>query len=183
MPDAHSAPDRRRFLLFTAGAAACLVPGLASAKLTEGPARELSFYNLHTGETLTAAYWDGGRYQEDALAEINHILRDHRTGEVYSMERKLLDLLNDLRLALDTDAPFEVISGYRSPKTNATLASASNGVAKRSLHMRGMAIDIRMPGIELSTLRDTAIAMKRGGVGYYAKSGFIHVDVGRFRTW
>lgn len=184
MTYAPSAPDRRRFLMLSAGAAtALMMPGLARAALTDGTARELAFRNLHTGETLRAAYWDGGQYQPDALAEINRILRDHRTGEVYPMERDLLNLLADLKRELGTKQPFEIISGYRSPKTNAKLAAASNGVAKRSLHMRGMAVDIRVPGVELPTLRDTAIAMKRGGVGYYAKSGFIHVDVGRFRTW
>lgn len=159
------------------------MPGLARAALTDGTGRELSFRNLHTGETLRAAYWEGGQYQPDALAEINHILRDHRTGEVYPMERDLLNLLSDLKRGLDVQEPFEIISGYRSPKTNAKLAAGSNGVAKRSLHMRGMAIDVRVPGVELATLRDTAVAMERGGVGYYPKSGFIHVDIGRFRTW
>lgn len=184
MPDALGAPSRRRFLLLSAGAAAAsLIPGVASAKLTEGPARELSFHNLHTGERLAAEYWDGDHYLSDALSEINHVLRDHRTGDVYPMERDILNLLYDLRRNLDTNAPFEIISGYRSPKTNAKLASKSNGVAKRSLHMRGMAIDIRVPGVELRTLRDTAVAMQRGGVGYYPGSGFIHVDIGRFRTW
>ena len=145
--------------------------------------REISFHNLHTGETLTRTYWAAGAYGPEALTEIDAILRDWRTGDVHPMEPELLDFLHDLRLAMDSSEPFHVISGYRSPKTNAKLAAASSGVAKKSLHMRGMAIDVSLPGRELADLRQAAIGLQRGGVGFYPKSGFIHVDIGRVRSW
>ena len=158
-----------------------LLPTLAQAAIN--PERKLSFLNLHTGETVETVYHADGQYVAEGLADIDHILRDWRTGEAAAMDRRLLDLLHDLRRGMDSTEPFHVISGYRSPKTNQQLSSKSNGVAKKSLHMRGMAIDISLPGRDLTKLRDKALALKRGGVGYYRKSGFIHVDVGRVRRW
>ncbi len=163
------------------GAAGGLLLGPRAA--WAGRPRELAFKNLHTGETLQSVYWADGGYRPEALREINHLLRDWRTGEVAEMDADLLDLLHDLRRSLDSRAPFQVISGYRSPKTNAKLAANSNGVAKKSLHMRGMAVDIALPDRDLVGLRETAWALQRGGVGYYGKSGFVHVDTGRVRRW
>jgi uncharacterized protein YcbK (DUF882 family) len=138
---------------------------------------------LRTGEKLKADYWVDGAYLPDALAALNRVLRDGRTGEVHVMEPKLLDLLNLLGRQLETNAAFQVICGYRSPATNAMLHATSTGVASNSLHMEGKAIDIRVPGRSLATLHDTALAMRVGGVGYYPKSDFVHVDVGAVRNW
>jgi uncharacterized protein YcbK (DUF882 family) len=146
-------------------------------------ARLLSFLNTHTGETFTDAYWESGNYVPDAMAAINTVMRDHRSGEVHEIDPRLLDQLSALRVAIDTSSPFQIISGYRSPASNAQLAAASSGVATRSLHMDGRAIDIRVRGVELSRLRDAALAMNAGGVGYYASSDFIHIDTGRVRRW
>lgn len=145
--------------------------------------RWLGFYNLHTGEYLTSTYWVEGRYLPGALSEINFILRDFRTGEIKEIDVKLLDLLHALQAGMDSGEAFDVISGYRSPATNEMLYSQGAGVAKNSLHLQGKAVDISLPGRSLSSLRQAAIALKGGGVGYYPDSGFVHVDVGRVRTW
>ena len=155
----------------------------AFANLIDSEVRSLAFDNLHTGERLKLDYWVHGAYVPDALASINHVLRDFRTGDVRAIEPKLLDLLVAIRQVLDTTAPYAVISGYRSPNTNAQLHEASSGVASQSLHMKGMAIDIRVPGRSLAVVHKTALAMRAGGVGYYPKSDFVHVDVGRVRRW
>ena len=165
-------------LVFTGAAA-----GLSRAAHSQ-PERHLSFSSLHTGENLDVTYWAEGKYQADALTEVNHILRDWRVDEVYPIKPELLDLLFDLRSNLRTPRPLEIISAYRSPTTNKALRKRSNGgVAKKSLHMQGMTIDIRIPGCKLSDVRRAAIAMRRGGVGYYPSSGFVHVDIGRVRRW
>ena len=145
--------------------------------------RKLSLYNLHTSEKCTVVYKDCGQCVPDALAEVNHVLRDWRNDEVHPIDTRLLDLLADLHVQLGTNDPFNVISGYRSPQTNAMLHERSAGVASKSLHMQGMAIDIRLPDVQLRRVRDTALAMGRGGVGYYESSNFVHVDVGRVRRW
>jgi uncharacterized protein YcbK (DUF882 family) len=147
-------------------------------------AKALAFNSLHTGETAKVTYWEqGAGYLPDALGELTHILRDWRTEETYEMDLALYDLLFELRYRLGSDKPFQIISGYRSPKTNAQLASNSNGVAKRSYHMKGMAIDIALPDVELKYLRQVALDMQMGGVGYYPSSGFVHVDTGPVRRW
>jgi uncharacterized protein YcbK (DUF882 family) len=145
--------------------------------------RKLALHNLHTGETIRTTFWTDGVYQVDALRDIDFVLRDFRTGDVTEIDPELLSLLHRITQATGVDKPFEVISGYRSPKTNAALASNSSGVAKRSLHMQGMAVDIRLPGMRLAHLRDAAKSLKTGGVGYYPKSNFIHVDTGNVRYW
>ncbi|MBE9554024.1 MAG: DUF882 domain-containing protein [Proteobacteria bacterium] len=145
--------------------------------------RKLSLHNLHTGETIRTTFWADGVFQIDALRDIDFVLRDFRTGDISEIDPQLLVLLHRITQAAGVDKPFEVISGYRSPKTNAALASNSSGVAKRSLHMQGMAIDVRLPGVRLPHLRDAAKSIKAGGVGYYPKSNFIHVDTGRVRFW
>lgn len=146
-------------------------------------ARYLSFQNTHTGEKLKVTYWENGKYLRDALAEVNHHLRDHRSNERIDMDKALLDQLFVLRKKLETDKPFHIISGYRSPKTNAILRKQGRGVAKRSLHMLGRAIDIRLPGRDLSQVRLAALSMHSGGVGYYPGSQFVHLDTGRVRRW
>jgi uncharacterized protein YcbK (DUF882 family) len=147
------------------------------------PVRELAFDHTHTNETLAVTYWRGGAYDRPALASINHLLRDFRTGQVHAIAPGLLDYLHAVRCVLGCDAPFEVISGFRSPATNEMLQRRSGGVATYSLHMEGRAIDVRVPGVPTSRLRDAAASLKLGGVGYYASSGFVHLDTGRFRQW
>jgi uncharacterized protein YcbK (DUF882 family) len=175
---------RRRFLRWgIAAAAASVVPMRAWAAALGTGQRHLSFTNLHTGENLTAVYWSNGAYERNAIDEINHLLRDFRTGDVYPIDLGLLDLLHLLQRKVKSRSPFQVISGYRSPATNAKLASASRGVARRSYHMKGMAIDIAIEDRKLTSLRDAALAVEAGGVGYYPKPGFVHVDVGPVRSW
>jgi uncharacterized protein YcbK (DUF882 family) len=178
--------DRRYFLLAglvtTVG---CLFPykaAAAVAKLFSGE-RKLSFYNTHTGENITTVYCEQGAYVPQALTDINHILRDFRTGEVKEIDTDLLDLLFALQQKLESTGRFHVISGYRSEKTNALLSVMSRGVARGSLHTHGKAIDIRFPGYDLKTLQHAAVELRRGGVGYYPGSDFVHVDVGRVRYW
>lgn len=174
---------RRQFLrvscaVFLTGLA---TPTFAATGWTSS--RSAAFENLHTGECLKVDYWVDGRYLPDALGAVDHVLRDFRTGEVHAIDPKLLDLLDTLRLKLDTPEPFQVISGYRSRATNAMLHEASTGVAVHSLHMQGMAIDIRVRGRALRSIRAAALVLQRGGVGYYPRSDFVHVDVGRVRSW
>jgi uncharacterized protein YcbK (DUF882 family) len=145
--------------------------------------RAIFLDNLHTGESLKTLFWQDGRYVPDALQEINHVLRDYRTDEVKDIDPSLLDLLYVLRKKLDTSEPFGVISGYRSPATNAMLRQAGHGVAKHSYHMKGMAIDIRLPDHRLADLHRAALSLKAGGVGYYPASNFVHVDTGPVRHW
>ena len=150
--------------------------------LSLGP-RRVAFHNLHTGESLDAVYWDEGRYVPDALDSVNKVLRDYRTGDVHPMEPQLLDLLHQVQGRLGADQPFQVISGYRSPHTNAMLHERSGQVAAHSLHMDGMAIDVRMEGVALDHLHKAALDLQVGGVGYYPSSDFVHMDVGRVRRW
>lgn len=180
-----SSISRRRMLTLGAAAAAvAALPAPALARLNGRHERTLDFYNMHTGERLSTVYWAQGEYVPDALSEIDYILRDFRTGDVKKIDPSLLDLLSALRRSMGTSREFDVISGYRSPRTNAMLRrTGGGGVAKHSLHMRGMAIDIRLPGRSLSELRKAAVALKRGGVGYYPDPGFVHVDTGRVRYW
>ncbi|HSV02934.1 MAG TPA: DUF882 domain-containing protein [Phenylobacterium sp.] len=145
--------------------------------------RSLSLHNLHTGESLRATYFEDGAYLPDALEAMNHLLRDFRTGEAHPIAPGLLDLVSILRNRVESDQTVQVISGYRSPATNAALRERSHGVAAHSLHMQGMAMDIRLPGVDLAHLRDAALDLRRGGVGYYPDSDFVHVDVGRVRRW
>lgn len=174
--------SRRKFLKLGMLAAALPLPASASAWLA-APERRLRFHNLHTGENLDLAYWVQGNYVPESLAEINHVLRDFRNDQVAAIDPQLLDLLNRVDLALGSAQPFQVISGYRSPATNQMLRENSSGVAKHSLHMEGKAIDIRIPGVALANLRKTGLALQAGGVGYYPASDFVHLDVGRVRTW
>jgi uncharacterized protein YcbK (DUF882 family) len=148
-------------------------------------ARELSFYHTHTGKRLNVVYWEDGRYVDTALDKINHFLADFRTGDTAVMDRELLDLIYDVRDSLGGDGTYQIISAYRSPKTNEMLRnrSASTGVAKKSQHLLGKAIDVRLEGVPTAQLRDAALRLQRGGVGYYETSDFVHMDTGRVRRW
>jgi len=180
-------PDRRRFLTLGTGALLTAygltsVPALADS--TRGPReRTITIHNLHTGENLKAVYWADGAYVDEELARVNYLMRDYRNDQVKDIHPQLLDLLHTISERLDTTKPFQLISGYRSPVTNAMLHARSDGVAKYSLHMDGMASDIRIPGVDLKTLRKAALSLRVGGVGYYPKSNFVHVDIGRVRQW
>jgi uncharacterized protein YcbK (DUF882 family) len=156
--------------------------GARTALAADAP-RSLSFVHLHTNERLSVTYWTRGGFVNPALAEVNHVLRDWRTGKVAAIDPNLLDLLYALRLRLSSSEPYQVICGYRCPETNSMLAERSSGVARNSMHTQGRAIDIALPGRDLARVHDTALAMQAGGVGYYPKSGFVHVDTGRVRHW
>ena len=157
--------------------------GAAQVALAGVSARRLVFNSLHTGETLNVVYWENGAYLPEALSAVNHVLRDHRTGEVHDIDPRLLDLLTALSVKLETAGRYSVISGYRSPLTNAALHAESRQVASGSLHLKGQAIDIRMAGIDLNHVHNAALDLGVGGVGYYPTSDFVHVDVGRVRRW
>jgi uncharacterized protein YcbK (DUF882 family) len=181
----HSS-SRRRFLVDAGAlvaAAAIISRPVFAQSITITPERTLSFYNLHTGENLKTTYWAEGEYVPESLSGINHLLRDFRNDEIKPIDLGLLDLLHAITLRLGTAEPIQLVSGYRSPSTNALLHARSSGVAKHSLHMDGMAADIRIPGHDLKELHKAAVAMHGGGVGYYAQSDFVHVDVGRLRYW
>ena len=175
--------SRRNFLSFGCMALAAMSLPSTAAALAPATERSLSFYNTHTGERLKECYRRDRAYIPEALARIDFILRDHRSGEVKPIDPRLLDLLWDLRSSIGTDRPFHVISGYRSPSTNAALRKRSAGVAGRSLHLVGKAVDVRIPGIGTRGLRDAALKLQGGGVGYYPGPAFVHVDVGRVRRW
>lgn len=143
----------------------------------------LAFHNTHTGDQLKLTYFEQGRYIKDALHEINHLFRDYHDGSIHPIDPALLDQLYDLKHTLEVRKPFHIVSGYRSPATNADLRKHSDGVAKNSLHMEGRAIDIRIEGLDTRRIRDAALAMRCGGVGYYERSDFVHLDTGSVRTW
>ncbi len=145
---------------------------------------ELQFYDIHSGRRLDVVYRDDKGYDEESLARLNRYLRDRRTGEIHAYDPRVFDLLHDLTVELGNPAlEIDVICGYRTPWSNEFLRTHGHGVARRSLHMEAMAIDIRVPGVSTARLRDAALALHRGGVGYYAASDFVHVDVGRVRHW
>jgi uncharacterized protein YcbK (DUF882 family) len=176
--------DRRLFLKNFAllGAGVCL-PASSRAALARPDKKSLSFYHTHTGESLYRVFWADGQYLPDALVDINRLLRDHRTNQVATIDPELLSLLERICSLVGGGDTFHVISGYRSPETNQMLAERSNGVAKHSLHMDGKAIDIRIPGRDLTHVRNAALKLRAGGVGFYPSSQFVHVDIGRVRSW
>jgi uncharacterized protein YcbK (DUF882 family) len=178
--------SRRKLLkMGLVAAVPALIPGAAMATYRVIPkrSRSLAFYNLHTGESLKTTYFANGEYISGALAEINFILRDWRENEVKPIDPALLDLLVGIHRRLATKEPFQIISGYRTPKTNAMLHFSTEGVAVRSLHLDGKAIDICVEGRSLKNVRRAAMSMLGGGVGYYPRTGFVHVDTGRIRFW
>jgi len=181
--------DISRRMVLKAGlvaATSCLVPTGVLAYLNPSGLQErsLSLVNTHTGEHLKRlVYWEKGTYLEGSLDEISYVLRDHRTDEVHSMDPVTLDLMAAVSRKVGATRPFEIISGYRSPDSNRELRSKSRGVAKNSYHMKGMAVDLRLPGVSLKTLRRAAIDLRMGGVGYYPKTNFVHLDSGQVRSW
>ena len=186
-PSAQAQDDIIGALLDAQSAQAPLVaapPAVAPVALVaQAEPKWVSLYNLHTDEKLQAVYWEKGAYVPDALDALNKVLRDHRTGEVAPMNVKLFDMLTDLHAKTETKAAFQIISGYRSPASNKLLSERSGEVAKHSLHMDGKAMDIYLEDVALDRLRAAALDLKRGGVGYYPDSKFVHVDVGPVRRW
>jgi len=191
---------RRRLMGLGAAAASCVAADSAFAATrlpllrpdrqaampqaqVHASARELDLINTHTDEKLKIVYWANGRYEPEALAAIDRLMRDHRSGDVHAIDPALLDTLHALKRNLDTNEALHIVSGYRSPATNSQMRESNAGVAKKSYHMRGMAVDIRVPGRELSNLQKAALDIGTGGVGYYPRSDFIHVDVGPVRQW
>lgn len=187
MTDSLLQRERRWFLrrgaqIALTGSALSALP-LASWAST-APERSLQLRHTHTGESLALTYTSGAQYLPQALLTVNHFLRDHYSGAVGAIDPQLLDLLHAVRESLGTERPFHVISGYRHPATNDRLRNTGGGgVARRSLHMDGKAIDVRLPGVPLDELRDAALALKAGGVGTYPREQFVHIDTGRPRSW
>lgn len=177
--------SRRDFLrLLGVGTAALIAAPSISLASTRKPERVLSFYNLHTGEKTKATYWANGRYIPSELARINHILRDFREDAQVRMDVHLLDTLYQLQQKLHVPKrEIHVISAYRSPKTNNMLREANGGVARKSMHLEGKALDLRIPGVDLRHVYNGARSLQAGGVGYYAKSDFVHIDTGKVRHW
>lgn len=163
--------------------AAAVARPVAAAAWRPVIARSIALHNLHTGEHVNSVYWENGKYVPETLQRINWVLRDFRTDEVCKISPDLLELLARLHDKLRSREPFQVISGYRSPATNAMLAEMTDGVAQNSLHMQGMAIDIRVPDRSLVKVHRAAVSLAAGGVGFYPRSDFVHVDIGRVRRW
>ncbi|MCC2974245.1 DUF882 domain-containing protein [Massilia sp. IC2-476] len=159
------------------------IPAIAKTAQAVPGERTLRLYNTHTGEKVNTVFWAEGQFVEDGLKDLNKVLRDHRNNKVAQIDPELLLLLTQLNDKLDNNRELHIISGYRSPESNAKLHAASNGVAKRSLHMDAKAIDIRLPGKDLKMLHKAAMSLKGGGVGYYDSSQFVHMDTGRVRYW
>lgn len=176
-------PISRRGFITQAIAFSTLIGSAPALAMQKAEHRDLTVESLHTGEKCKVTFWERGHYNPDALAELNTVMRDHRTGDVFEIDANLYDALYALSAMVETQPRFQLISGYRSPKTNAKLAANGNGVAKKSYHMRGMASDIRTDRVDLDRLHKAARALKVGGVGKYAKSNFIHMDVGPVRYW
>lgn len=180
--------DRRSFLkLGTLSLAACVFPvRLKAAVKKDIPfRRSLSFFNPNTDESLDVVYFENGHFVSDAIEAINHIFRDYRTEETRAINTELLNFLYAIsdKLNLNSSRPFHIISGYRSPETNALMRKHSKRVAKNSYHIKGKAVDIRLPGYSTSMVRKTAMTLCMGGVGFYPRSNFVHVDVGQVRYW
>jgi uncharacterized protein YcbK (DUF882 family) len=174
---------RRRFLKHSAGLAAGSLLPLVPVRASVAEARALSLVHTHTHERIQLVYAVADSYVPDALTSLNRFLRDHYSGEIGPIDPRLFDLLHQVQSLVGEARPFEVISGYRCPTTNAALRETrGGGVARNSLHMEGRAIDVRLPGVSLSDLRDAAVSLKAGGVGYYP-SQFVHIDTGRVRRW
>jgi uncharacterized protein YcbK (DUF882 family) len=176
--------DRRRLVAATAFTLPALALSAGAVRAAATP-KALRFYHTHTSEQLDLVYHEAGRYLDDALTALNEFLRDFRTGEVHPINPRLLDVLHEAQRLIGSPGTYQIISGYRSPKTNEMLRqrASSSGVAKKSFHMTGNAVDIRLTGTPTATLRDAARSLRAGGVGYYASSDFIHVDTGRVRFW
>ena len=184
-PGSTASPGRRRFIQragAVCGALSLMAAFPAPATVSARP-RRVQFVHTHTGETLAADYFDGSDYSASCLSAVNHLLRDFRTGESHRIDPQLLDILYDLQTLADRQSTFEVISGYRSPATNAMLHRSSSGVAEHSQHLLGKAIDVRLTGYSTRRLGEYARSLARGGVGFYAGSDFVHIDTGPVRSW
>lgn len=180
--------DRRGFLkhglVFTAALGFWMPKSVCAGVLSDfESARIISFNNAHTGESFSGEYWRNGRYISSAFEEIRNIMRDFRTGDECPIDPRLIDVLFVMKEKARNKAAFSLFSGYRSPQTNKRLRQMSEGVARGSLHMQGQAADVNLPGTNLNKLERTALALRMGGVGYYPKSGFVHIDTGKVRTW
>jgi len=177
--------SRRSFLTLGLGAAAAttLAASPLEAAVRAMPERGLHLYNTHTGEFLKTTYWAQGKYLPKSLMQVNKFLRDHRSGDIHQIDPRLLDLMAAMHRKFGSKGAVHIISGYRSPHTNATLVSASDGVAHNSLHMTGKAVDIRIPGQSVKLVGRAAKAFKAGGVGTYPSSNFVHIDTGKVRYW
>jgi len=171
-------------MLVLAGLTRAPISARPSTAPNAAPEYRLKFFHTHTGERLDIVYRRGDEYIPAALDELDHYLRDHRTGDIHHYNPQVFDLLHDLTEEVGKpNAEINVVCGYRTPWSNDYLRTHGHGVARHSLHMEAMAIDIRLPGVATADLRDAALALHRGGVGYYASSQFVHVDVGRVRRW
>lgn len=187
----NSQSERRRFLSGSLKAAAFVgvssaAPAAFGSALTapvHGPERRIRLVNAHTWEKLDLVYWAEGEYLGESMRQINHLMRDHRADESTNMDPRLIDDLHKLYTLLDTDERMHILSGFRTKATNAKLRNRSNGVAKYSLHMEGRAADLSVPGRTAKQIQQAALTMKSGGVGYYASSGFVHIDTGKVRQW
>jgi uncharacterized protein YcbK (DUF882 family) len=176
--------QRRSFLKSSVVMASALsVPAFAKAATPAPNERLLRLYNTHTGESIKSVFWAEGKFIPDALQDINKLLRDHRNDKISTIDPQLLVLLDQVSAKFGDQHVLHVISGYRSPESNAKLRAASGGVAKHSMHMDGKAIDVRIPGTDLAKLHKAALAARGGGVGYYPDSQFVHMDTGRLRSW
>lgn len=176
--------NRRNFLKHSAALAGVIgAPRIAHAALIRPHEKSLRLFNTHTDETFSNVFWADGEFLPDALDNINRLLRDHRSNKVAQIDPDLLSLLEKMSHQVGAKNPLHVISGYRSPETNQLLADRSDGVAKHSLHLEGKAIDIRVPGRDLATVRTAALRLRGGGVGFYPDSQFVHLDTGRIRSW
>jgi len=154
-----------------------------SNRIKHGPDRILRLANAHTWEKVDVVYWTQGMYIDESMTEISHLMRDHRANKSITMDEKVIDNLYGLYQLMGTDERIHILSGYRTPETNAKLRQRSSGVAKYSLHMEGRAIDLNIPGKTAKQIRDAAISLKTGGVGYYPAAGFVHIDTGAVRNW
>lgn len=175
---------RRRLLK----SALIAVPTIIAARYSEpvdgaAESRHVALFHTHTGESLELTYFAAGEYLPDALRRLNSFLRDHRTGETGLMDPALFDCLHEVARATGVDPRFEVISGFRSAASNEMLRAQEGGVARNSMHLKGKAIDVRLKGIGSDRLSEAARELARGGVGYYGKSDFVHLDTGRVRSW
>ncbi len=178
--------SRRRFLTPSALAVGTgLTPGLTHAQQhpSKAPQRWLELYNVNTKEHLKTVYWAEGQYVTEALVQIDHLLRDHRANEVTVIDQKLINLLYALAQTLQTHEPVHIMSAYRSPATNARMRQCRRGVAKKSQHIYGKAVDVWVPERHLTIVRQAALALRGGGVGYYRRSNFLHIDTGPVRSW
>ncbi len=179
--------SRRSFLTLGLGAVAATATAMITTPLEAAvralPERGLHLYNIHTGETLKTVYWSQGRYLAKSLVQINRFMRDHRSGDIAQIDPRLLDLMVAVHKKFNGKGAIHIISGYRSPASNATLVANSDGVAHNSLHMSGKAVDIRIPGASTKLVGRAAKSLRAGGVGTYPRSNFVHIDTGRVRYW